>query len=192
MSVIIGKVGLSTNLDSAPIENGFKYTEDTGELYLDYGNGDDAKRVRVSTPTINARTDTTYNDIYDMLVKFLANSAFTNSIFIGVFIANIEIDTDGNTAIDTVVNGFGTLSMEFTDNTSIKISIQCGDWVFKETLTTTQDGDRGPDTSDEKWQHTLGQSTTKFRISGVASQIATAAAFSTKYATMLDIIGNHK
>lgn len=191
MSVIIGKVGLSTNLDSAPIENGFKYTEDTGELYLDYGSSDDPKRVRINAPLIKARTDTTYNDIYDMLVKFKFGNG---DVTVGIFIAAIEIDTNGDTANDTVVNGLSTLSMEFTDNTSIKISIQCGDWVFKETLAVADGGDMGfiPDTSDEKWQHTLGQSTTKFRISDFASQIATAAAFSTKYATMLDIIGNHK
>lgn len=190
MSVIIGKVGLSTNLDSAPIENGFKYTEDTGELYLDYGSSDDAKRVRVNAPLIEAGPDTTYNDIYDMLTK-----VGDGSTPVGIFIAAIEIDADGDTANDTVVTGFGTISADFHDYTSINFSIQCGDWVFKETLaTTTQDigGGYMPDTSDEKWQHTLGQSTTKFRISDFASQIATAAAFSTKYATMLDIIGNHK
>lgn len=190
MSVIIGKVGLSTNLDSAPIENGFKYTEDTGELYLDYGNGDDAKRVLISTPLIAINPDTTFTDIYNMVQNLPTSTTWGLSaiIFIG-----ITIDTNGDSANSTIINGFGTLSVDFTD-LSISFSIQCGDWVFKETLNATQDedGSQVPDTSDEKWQHTLAQATTKFRISDFASQIATATAFSTKYATMLDIIGNHK
>ena len=190
MSVIIGKVGLSTNLDSAPIENGFKYTEDTGELYLDYGSGDDAKRVRISTPLIAINPDTTFTDIYNMVQNLPTSATWGLSaiIFIG-----ITIDTNGDSANSTIINGFGTLSIDFTD-LSISFSIQCGDWVFKETLNATQDedGSQVPDTSDERWQHTLAQATTKFRISDFASQIATATAFSTKYATMLDIIGNHK
>lgn len=191
MSVIIGKVGLSTNLDSAPIENGFKYTEDTGELYLDYGSGDDAKRVRISTPLIAINPDTTFTDIYNMVQNLPTSTTWGLSaiIFIG-----ITIDTNGDSANSTIINGFGTLSVDFTD-LSISFSIQCGDWVFKETLNATQAEDgvsRVPDTSDERWQHTLAQATTKFRISDFASQIATATAFLTKYATMLDIIGNHK
>lgn len=191
MSVIIGKVGLSTNLDSAPIENGFKYTEDTGELYLDYGSGSDAKRVRVNTSVMVVEPDTTYNDIHNMLGSYTSSSSPPSIILL---IASITIDTDGNNINDTTVGGFGTLSIDFADYVSINISIQCGDWVFKETLNTTQDedGHQVPDTSDERWQHTLAQATTKFRISDFASQIATATAFSTKYATMLDIIGNHK
>ena len=191
MSVIIGKVGLSTNLDSAPIENGFKYTEDTGELYLDYGSGDDAKRVRVNTPIITINPDTTFTDVYNMLQTIPSStSGWTAIIFIGTV-----IDANDDSVNDTSINGLGTISIDFTDYVSINFSIQCGDWVFKETLNTTQAEDgvsRVPDTSDERWQHTLAQATTKFRISDFASQIATATAFSTKYATMLDIIGNHK
>ena len=188
MSVIIGKVGLSTNLDSAPIENGFKYTEDTGELYLDYGSGDDVKRVRVNAQLFLVTPDTTYNDIYSMLTKLETGGRPFAEVYI-----TTKIDTDDNAVNDTTVNGFATLSLDYIDYTYINLSIQSGDWVFKETLAMTLDtGGPVPDTSDEKWQHTLAQSTTKFRISDFASQIATAAAFSTKYATMLDIIGNHK
>lgn len=49
MAVVIGKVGLSNNLGSAPVDNGFKYTTDTNELYLDFNvGGEGAKRVKVT------------------------------------------------------------------------------------------------------------------------------------------------
>lgn len=186
MSVIIGKVGLSTNLDSAPIENGFKYTVDTGVLYLDYGSGDSAKRVRVSTPVIPIDQNTTFTNIYNTLMGM-----DTGPI---VVIGNLSIDANGDNLDDTLIHGLGTISLDKTDYVSVNFSIQCGDWIFRETLAITQSdgGTDTPDTSDEKWQHTLAEATTKFRISDFASQIATATAFSTKYATMLDIIGNHK
>lgn len=186
MSVIIGKVGLSTNLDSAPIENGFKYTEDTGELYLDYGSGEDAKRVCISTQIMRINSDTKYSDIYNTLYNYTKGTI--------MIVVDTTIDIDGDNTKETKIGGTGAFSIDYSDYTSINICIQCGDWVFKEealAITVSED-DLVPDTSDDKWNHTLASSTTKFRISDFASQIATATAFSTKYATMLDIIGNHK
>lgn len=47
MAIYIGKTGLSTNLASTPIENGFLLSTDDGALYLDYDDGSNGTRFNI-------------------------------------------------------------------------------------------------------------------------------------------------
>ena len=133
MAVVVGKVGLSANLGSAPIDNGFKYTTDTKELYLDYLVG--------SVPT---------------RVKVVPGAATSDNIGMVKIFTSTGQNTDGTMTQKAITDALGE----------------------KANSTHTHSIDDITDLQNE--------------ITSMKADIASAKAITDKYATILNIIGNHK